>query len=225
MFRGKEAAAWSRRCNKSRQVNTAPVSSSPPSSPPPRHKHVRRVSQTLADTLAQRGRRGGSNWVWKKIVFCNYFLALWSTWKISPTWTEAISFLLKVSDTLITSRPGRFEMHNPSPTRFLVCVYLIISPNNCMNIIKSVAAMACDGTQKSLNYLESDVFIICYWPAEELTDCRVDTMIEWDGKWNVTEMRGRSRVSSPLCSALVTWFPSLKFSSWLDAPGIKKQVS
>lgn len=47
-----------------------------------------------------------------------------------------------------------------------------------MNIIKSVAAMVCDGTQKSLNYLESDVFIICYWPAEELTDCRVDTMIE-----------------------------------------------
>lgn len=94
------------------------------------HKHVHSIRHvyTLTHTLTQRGQRRGSNWLWKKIVFCNYFPATWPTWKILPTRTEAISFLLKVSDTLITPHRGRFEMHNPSPTRFLVCVYLIISP-------------------------------------------------------------------------------------------------
>lgn len=69
-------------------------------------------------------------------------------------------------------------MHNPSPTHFLVCVYLIIPPNNCMNIIKNVTELACEGMQKSPNYPESDVFIICYWQGEELIDWWVDTMIE-----------------------------------------------
>ena len=63
-------------------------------------------------------------------------------------------------------------MHNPSPTRCLVCVYLIISPNNCMNIIKNVTAVVCEGM--SPNYLQSDVFIICYWQREELIDWWVD---------------------------------------------------
>lgn len=79
-------------------------------------------------THTQQGQLRGSNWVWKKIVFCNYFPTSWSTCKILPTQTEAISFLLKVSDTLITLHRGRFEMHNRSPTHFLVYVYLIFSP-------------------------------------------------------------------------------------------------
>lgn len=47
-----------------------------------------------------------------------------------------------------------------------------------MNIIKNVTAMVCEGMQNSLNYLESDVFIICYWQGEAQIDWWIDTMIE-----------------------------------------------
>lgn len=47
-----------------------------------------------------------------------------------------------------------------------------------MNVIKSVTATVCEGMQKSLSYLQSDVFIICYWQGEGLIDWWVDTMTE-----------------------------------------------
>lgn len=62
-------------------------------------------------------------------------------------------------------------MHNPSPTHSLVCAYLIVSPNNCMNIIKNVTGMACEEMQESHTHLESEVFIM------ELIDWWADTMI------------------------------------------------
>lgn len=102
----------------------------------------------------------------------------------------------------------------PSPTRFLVCVYLIISPNNCMNIIKNVTGIVCEGMQKSLNCLGSDVFIICYWQEEELIDWWLTQLLNKMGNGTWRKCKGRSAGRFYSLSTRDK-FPFMKFISLL----------